>query len=779
MNIPSKLQSGQSFKKSTVKTVNQIIDYLKTQRVVGDNRTIRVNQGASGLLLSATPQTPQKSTGGSASSFNHPFKLSFIQDEQSKKSLLKMESGIIQFMGDVGKVVFCGYKTVQEGSTDEYKNPLSLPTEQGWYGVVLHLFYNSETSQIIHNQSFDYRLCFYKGKQISSAISSSGIYSIPIGTINVTKPQQEQGSETEEGFIYSIIKQNVTSHIDIYDQLNIPFKAWFKMDSYPQQGAILDSLYPDKIVVNSGSVACNREVISYQGQQVDFQQGRFWLRINVVLNSAELTTESLQPNYTMDQMVYAFPLFDVYTDMESTANIIQGFQGNFSMSYDGRVQLDREDNTVSYLNNKLKYPTKKKEELTEDEEALYVQGKEYLIGIKENLSMNPDIKDNMDRLFWDWKKIKDYDKQSYLQLNVKMGDLKWQSAYLTLTDGDDTDPNYLSSKISVSNCLKNKVDNHIYKIMGYDVKKGKNLKVEKKNVSSDTPYHEISGYKTIVKQGDGITIDQNISTDGLDLSYEINFDSSILSSLIKSTDKSVTITTVPNATDPSKITLDLSAVKVCVDSTDTSPDYLASKEFSQDQSILFSVVGSRLNEKINPAYFRSQDNTVTFTAGNGYLDLSASGKLKVTDVDPTTGNLADKLISDNNSLTFTVTQVQELSIEINTAYFTSSDDSIEIDTSNPNFLDLKGGKVKCTQSDTAGYLNQKIQVDSSIASLITLDKQADKIVIKSAIQGSGIMLVNNGQISLLQASGNCVLACQGGVIKWIPYSDCENACNEQ
>jgi hypothetical protein len=56
-------------------------------------------------------------------------------------------------------------------------------------------------------------------------------------------------------------------------------------------------------------------------------------------------------------------------------------------------------------------------------------------------------------------------------------------------------------------------------------------------------------------------------------------------------------------------------------------------------------------------------------------------------------------------------------------------------------------------------LNSKIEVDSSIASLITLDKQADKIIIKSAIQGSGIMLVNNGTVSLLEASGNGVLAC--------------------
>jgi hypothetical protein len=61
--IPTKLQKGQKFKPATVDKINEIIDYLKTQRVVGDNRTIRVNQGASGLLLSATPSAASKGGG--------------------------------------------------------------------------------------------------------------------------------------------------------------------------------------------------------------------------------------------------------------------------------------------------------------------------------------------------------------------------------------------------------------------------------------------------------------------------------------------------------------------------------------------------------------------------------------------------------------------------------------------------------------------------------------------------------------------------------------------
>ena len=42
--LPSKLQSGDNFKGATVRTVNNIIDYLQSQRLQGDNRTVKLNQ---------------------------------------------------------------------------------------------------------------------------------------------------------------------------------------------------------------------------------------------------------------------------------------------------------------------------------------------------------------------------------------------------------------------------------------------------------------------------------------------------------------------------------------------------------------------------------------------------------------------------------------------------------------------------------------------------------------------------------------------------------------
>ncbi len=88
------------------------------------------------------------------------------------------------------------------------------------------------------------------------------------------------------------------------------------------------------------------------------------------------------------------------------------------------------------------------------------------------------------------------------------------------------------------------------------------------------------------------------------------------------------------------------------------------------------------------------------------------------------------------------------------------------------------GKVKCSQEDTADFLNSKINVDPSIAGLITLDKQANQILIKSALQGSGLLAVQNGVITPISApsSGKYLLACNQGNFAWMQYKDCENAC---
>lgn len=80
--LPTKLQSGEHFKTATVRKVNEIIDYLKSQRIIGDGKTITVNQLTSGIAISV-PNTTSGAKGKSTP-FNHRFKLNIVQDEESE-----------------------------------------------------------------------------------------------------------------------------------------------------------------------------------------------------------------------------------------------------------------------------------------------------------------------------------------------------------------------------------------------------------------------------------------------------------------------------------------------------------------------------------------------------------------------------------------------------------------------------------------------------------------------------------------------------------------------
>lgn len=62
-SLPNKLQSGDLWKPSSINAINQIIDYLKSQKIVGDSSTVSISQGVNGITISAKPQTSAKPTG--------------------------------------------------------------------------------------------------------------------------------------------------------------------------------------------------------------------------------------------------------------------------------------------------------------------------------------------------------------------------------------------------------------------------------------------------------------------------------------------------------------------------------------------------------------------------------------------------------------------------------------------------------------------------------------------------------------------------------------------
>ncbi|MBR4316037.1 MAG: hypothetical protein IKP65_03595 [Alphaproteobacteria bacterium] len=157
---------------------------------------------------------------------------------------------------------------------------------------------------------------------------------------------------------------------------------------------------------------------------------------------------------------------------------------------------------------------------------------------------------------------------------------------------------------------------------------------------------------------------------------------------------------------------------------------------SDNDSITINPSSSYVSLEINPDYFQSELDSISIIERNDYLAL-----------------------------------------DINTDFFQSSDDSIEI-SYNGDYLDFTAtGKVRCTMFDDLDYLNTKINVDSSIASLIRLIKNAGEIKIANALQGTGLIAISNGNITVLPApAGNAVLACSNGVFTWLPYADCDFAC---
>ena len=99
MQIPNNLVSGDNFRGGVVRKINDILAYLRTQRVVGDNRTIRVNQGVNGLMISALQGGG--GGGGTSSPLNYPFKLSIGADEDDGTPQVCVHAGQINIQGNV------------------------------------------------------------------------------------------------------------------------------------------------------------------------------------------------------------------------------------------------------------------------------------------------------------------------------------------------------------------------------------------------------------------------------------------------------------------------------------------------------------------------------------------------------------------------------------------------------------------------------------------------------------------------------------------------------
>ena len=114
--IPNKLTTGANFKADAKRKINEIIDYLKTQRLVSDGKTIVISQCAGGVVIRALPQT--------------------VTPKTSKKST-NIELGILTTTpnGAIGEAAYKATKFDINGGHEEQSNskPTIVPYMGGYY----------------------------------------------------------------------------------------------------------------------------------------------------------------------------------------------------------------------------------------------------------------------------------------------------------------------------------------------------------------------------------------------------------------------------------------------------------------------------------------------------------------------------------------------------------------------------------------------------------------------------------------------------------------------
>ena len=188
--IPEKLQSGQIFKPSAVRAINGIIDYLRSTKIVGDGKTIRVNQTGGGTEIAYIPQ--YSATRGGTSQFNYLFQLSIGQANNQPVLVVNYVNATSE------SDEHHGYRTV---SLD------SLP-QDGVYRVRgMQKAFHQVSDNNIHIPSDDYVIYFTKDNGNGTEPNIRGTFTFQIGSITRTTTTVGEKSVTT----YSVMQDCVGS----------------------------------------------------------------------------------------------------------------------------------------------------------------------------------------------------------------------------------------------------------------------------------------------------------------------------------------------------------------------------------------------------------------------------------------------------------------------------------------------------------------------------------------------------------------------------------------
>ena len=431
-NIPSKLQSVEQFKPAVVRKINDLIDYLHSQRIITDGKTIKANYGYNGISLHCQLKTSNNEEV--LTPFNHPWKMTIITDELGTKKL-KIEDARIQIDGGTpDRLYYQGFQ-------------IALPQQEDTYYVVGYAVHDPDFADgsigVEYTGGF-----FYLSSQATTADISNtfGFHTFVIGTIIVEQIENQNSSSTAQ-FNYKVDKQYYTSVFNLYDDLATQnFGIHIVANTYPLDGDVLTDFLGDTVIINGGQVFLDDLGIVVQDYDEQINGTRlFCVQINTGAKTAEITSFGLNEWVFQEEGIYNVPLAVIRQGIYGY-NIEVFLYGAFHFRIGGKVLLNENDGVHGYLQDKLKYEISEYDNLSSDEKEIYVPQNRYIRGITHNDSSSSSVGTSSlyDQIYFDYSKIPDWAKNKDYVLNSERGQLKWQDWKSKVSSSDDK--GYLNTK---------------------------------------------------------------------------------------------------------------------------------------------------------------------------------------------------------------------------------------------------------------------------------------------------------------------------------------------
>lgn len=620
-NLPNKLQSGQQFKPAVVRTVNNIIDYLKTQRLVSDNKTIRLNQLTSGVAISALPQNAVGQSSGKGGGLNnYPFKISLITDakegqetEVNPQYFLSVQTGRVQindYTNNRSYFIYNGDKKIS----------LSSLADGQYYVMALIQFQPFGANDDPQEENRYFSSCIFFTSASATTISTPqtrGIFGTSIGKIKIS---------TEDGVKkYEVTEQKIIGDFNIdFQALRLPFSVTANYSI--ADGDLINNISFDDFTfyLNKGNFLYDQSEFFVDKQSLGLTSDSYIYFCTDKKQTFEIRVQTTKKTfYDKNTKTYYYQIANVYydggtgivIDQNITSDITAGEKDTY------KVKTKQEDEKPLFLSEKIDFQSYTQDQYKGESQYIGKEFKQYTYTENQTQIKGFNIVPR-----WLYKNISGYSTGSQQVLKNDKGALKWGK----------------SDKIDLDVNIKDSLANYV----SADVNKDKDG-----NFTVDVSFDAfVNGYSfmTISSVGDLQHWTPNVTGTGV-----ITFGNSPSVLVAPPATNNINLYALTGVNGSLSWTQALQPInfgKVKLTSTD-SYDFVQNKMYSDSGSISIdmSSMGTYITIDIQPGYFMSSDDSIKFETITEHLDLTIPnlGKIKLSDQGDF-GFLQDKLIVDSS-----------------------------------------------------------------------------------------------------------------------------------